>query len=100
VQGATFAPMMRLLITNEKYMPRASEFIPERWLDGYAQDGQRLVPEDPTLMQWIKNLPFGGGPRICPGKLVRHGRWHALCTRMAGADWRIYIPLLSACSSR
>lgn len=103
--------MLRLLYTNEKYMPRASEFIPERWLDGYTPNGQRLVPEDPSMMQWMKNLPFGGGPRICPGKLVRScynavmstvhvsivetllrdssGQFHAgrIAYRTAGADW-------------
>ncbi|KAE8743189.1 Cytochrome P450 CYP12 [Frankliniella occidentalis] len=44
---------------NEKYFPRAKEFLPERWLPG-APD---LKCKNPFAY-----LPFGFGPRMCVGR--------------------------------
>ncbi|XP_052126389.1 probable cytochrome P450 12a4, mitochondrial isoform X2 [Frankliniella occidentalis] len=44
---------------NEKYFPRANEFLPERWLSG-ATD---LKCKNPFAY-----LPFGFGPRMCVGR--------------------------------
>jgi cytochrome P450 len=46
-----------LLHRDERFWPRANEFLPERWLDEKAQEGR---PK-------FAYFPFGGGARICIG---------------------------------
>ncbi|NVD98206.1 cytochrome P450 [Massilia sp. BJB1822] len=41
---------------DEEYVRKASEFLPERWLQ----------PDAPRQL----GMPFGGGPRLCPGRYL------------------------------
>jgi cytochrome P450 len=52
--GVQVAACLWLALRREDLWPRASEFLPERWLEGPA----------PNPMSWI---PFGGGVRRCVG---------------------------------
>jgi cytochrome P450 len=52
--GVQVAACLWLALRREDLWPRASEFLPERWLEG--------APPNP--MSWI---PFGGGVRRCVG---------------------------------
>ncbi|KAM8708853.1 hypothetical protein ACLKA7_015770 [Drosophila subpalustris] len=49
------------LLKEEKYYPRADEFLPERWLrDSETNKKMQISP--------FSFLPFGFGPRMCIGK--------------------------------
>ena len=56
-----------MLVILQETFPRASEFIPERWLDGR--------PQYPFAL-----LPFGFGARMCPG---RHFAELEMCSAVA-----------------
>jgi cytochrome P450/nitrite reductase/ring-hydroxylating ferredoxin subunit len=56
--GTWVAILTRPPAVHERYFADPSDFRPERWLDG----GQRGA-HDPAA-----HIPFGSGPRICPGR--------------------------------
>lgn len=58
-EGTLMMMTYRGLFDNEKYFPRAKEFLPERWLPG----GEALKCKHPFAF-----LPFGFGVRKCVGK--------------------------------
>lgn len=47
------------MVKEERYFPRAREFLPERWLP----DGEHLKASHP-----FAHMPFGFGPRTCVGR--------------------------------
>ena len=49
-----------VILSSDKYFPKADQFIPERWLHGASGDVKSTHP--------FAFLPFGFGPRICVGK--------------------------------
>ncbi|XP_055907150.1 cytochrome P450 CYP12A2-like, partial [Eupeodes corollae] len=51
-----------ILINEEKYCPRAKEFIPERWLRDEKANHEPLNP--------FLYMPFSFGPRSCVGKRI------------------------------
>ncbi|KAK7086328.1 hypothetical protein SK128_002127 [Halocaridina rubra] len=57
---------------DEKYFPRAKEFIPERWL--------RHKPLGP--MHPYASLPFGLGTRMCIGRRIAEQEMYTLLTRI------------------
>jgi cytochrome P450 len=59
--GIVVFPLMRYAFTLDTKLERPSEFLPERWL---AAQGEAL--DDPAR----KLLPFGAGPRFCPGRYL------------------------------
>ena len=50
----------RRLATRDEHFGNAARFDPERWLEN---DTERGCPHDTSTF-----LPFGGGPRFCPGR--------------------------------
>ena len=50
----------RRLATRDEHFGNAARFDPERWLES---DTERGCPHDTSTF-----LPFGGGPRFCPGR--------------------------------
>jgi len=59
-RGAVVLALMRRDSVSDKHLPEAARFMPERWLDGTAVAGQ------PKRV----SMPFGAGPRICPGRYL------------------------------
>lgn len=58
--GVMVMAVMRRDATSEQHLPRAAVFDPSRWLQDARQAGaaKRL------------SMPFGAGPRICPGRYL------------------------------
>lgn len=59
--GTVIFLLLRHASERECELPQPERFLPERWLDGAAAHG-----DDPGR----KLLPFGGGPRFCPGRYL------------------------------
>ncbi len=58
-KGESAVVLTRAMAMSEADYPAATLFKPERWLKG---DGQRGVANPRSFM------PFGSGPRLCPGR--------------------------------
>jgi cytochrome P450 len=61
--GTLLLCLLRLPALDEAHFPRAAEYLPERWLEGagptaLASSARRV------------NMPFGAGPRLCPGRYL------------------------------
>ncbi|XP_017071986.1 probable cytochrome P450 12c1, mitochondrial [Drosophila eugracilis] len=69
-KGTNLLMINSFLLKDERLYPRASEFIPERWLR------QKGLDEENSDILLNKNsnpfiyLPFGFGPRMCVGKRI------------------------------
>ncbi|HSL71477.1 MAG TPA: cytochrome P450 [Longimicrobiales bacterium] len=57
-QGTWVALLSRPPVLDEKNFSDPSEFRPERWLDGQSSGAHEAGA----------HMPFGSGPRICPGR--------------------------------
>jgi len=59
-RGTVVLGLARPNAIDERYFPQAGAYRPERWLagDGRASAGERI------------SIPFGAGPRICPGRYL------------------------------
>jgi cytochrome P450 len=57
--GTMVMCLMRPAAVDEKHFPDAQAFRPERWLAGPSATSSRRVA-----------MPFGAGPRICPGRYL------------------------------
>jgi cytochrome P450 len=53
-----------LVMTDERNFPRATEFLPERWISEESGKGNELVKD---RRAWF---PFGNGAHSCPGKAL------------------------------
>jgi cytochrome P450 len=51
--------LMRPGATDERRFPDAAAFKPERWLAGESTTSAKRV-----------SMPFGAGPRLCPGRYL------------------------------
>ena len=59
-KGTTIIGLTRHIATRNEHFGDAARFDPERWLEG---DAERRRAHDTSTF-----LPFGGGPRFCPGR--------------------------------
>ena len=59
-KGSVIMTLMRRIAVDEAHFGHAAEFDPDRWL---KSEGERSCPHDTTAF-----LPFGTGPRFCPGR--------------------------------
>jgi len=61
--------------TSESFFPRASDFQPQRWLAGAAAAsgaGSQSAQAQAGISGGGRRafMPFGGGPRFCPGRYL------------------------------
>jgi len=61
--GIVVTSLMRRDSVSDAYVPRAAEFEPERWL---ADGGPGQAASSAKRI----SMPFGAGPRICPGRYL------------------------------
>ena len=59
--GTVIFMLLRQASQRDCELPEPERFLPERWLEGAAGQG-----DDPGR----KLFPFGGGPRFCPGRYL------------------------------
>jgi cytochrome P450 len=57
-RGASVMLLTRVAPLDERNFAHAHDFDPGRWLDGASGDRRRTA------------IPFGAGPRICPGRYL------------------------------
>ena len=62
-QGTVVFVIMRRDSVSEQHVPNAASFDPERWLNG---DGAAPSVNPAKRI----SMPFGAGPRICPGRYL------------------------------
>lgn len=62
-EGTTVISLLRRDSVSEPHVPRPDAFEPERWLD----DGG---PSQQATSTKRVSMPFGAGPRICPGRYL------------------------------
>ena len=62
-RGTNVITLLRHDSVSETHLPRAAAFEPERWLDGGAPGAQAGSAKR-------LSMPFGAGPRICPGRYL------------------------------
>ncbi|KAK3914576.1 putative cytochrome P450 301a1, mitochondrial [Frankliniella fusca] len=63
----------KVMCRDESLVPRASEYLPERWLPGH----EHLKPTHAFV-----NIPFGFGPRMCAGKRFADLEMEVLCANL------------------
>ncbi len=61
--GTVIINVMRRDAVSEQHLPRAAAFEPERWL---AEGGPAATASNAKRI----SMPFGAGPRICPGRYL------------------------------
>ncbi len=61
--GTTIIALMRHDAVSEAHLQDAGAFRPERWLEG---KDAALAADSPKRI----SMPFGGGPRMCPGRYL------------------------------
>jgi cytochrome P450 len=61
--GTVVISMLRRDSVDERFVPRAAEFVPERWLTEGGPGQQANAAKRISM-------PFGAGPRICPGRYL------------------------------
>jgi cytochrome P450 len=64
-RGMVVTCVMRRDSVSDEHVPRAAAFEPERWLAG--GEGGSAAPAGSTRRV---SMPFGAGPRICPGRYL------------------------------
>ena len=70
--GGVVINVMRSDSVSDQHLPRAASFEPERWL----VDGESGAPGAPGTVTSAASaakrvsMPFGAGPRICPGRYL------------------------------
>ena len=62
-KGVMILSAMRVDGVSEEHVANAAAFMPERWLE---QNDPMLNASSPKRV----SMPFGGGPRICPGRYL------------------------------
>jgi cytochrome P450 len=67
--GMVVIGVMRRDATSERHVPRAAAFEPERWLAG-GEHGDGGSPAQQASGVKRISMPFGAGPRICPGRYL------------------------------
>jgi cytochrome P450 len=60
-QGTWLIMLTRIAALSSAHFERPLEFRPERWLDSAAEPG---------VGKATTHMPFGSGPRICPGRAL------------------------------
>ncbi|XP_017112236.1 probable cytochrome P450 12a5, mitochondrial [Drosophila elegans] len=71
VPAGTFVSMVPIgSLHNEEYFPKASEFLPERWLRNASDSSGKCPANDLKTKNPFVFLPFGFGPRMCVGKRI------------------------------
>ena len=63
--GSIVISVMRRDSVSDTYLPRAAAFDPERWLSANAD----LSAPNANSAKRV-SMPFGAGPRICPGRYL------------------------------
>lgn len=63
--GTIVASLMRFQALDDRYVARAAAFEPQRWLAG-ERGARRASTASPKTV----SMPFGAGPRICPGRYL------------------------------
>ncbi|VWX59317.1 Cytochrome P450 [Burkholderiales bacterium 8X] len=64
--GAIVLALMRPASVSDEHVPQAASFEPARWLA--EQDGQGATALASSAKR--TSMPFGAGPRICPGRYL------------------------------
>ena len=64
--GTIVQCIMRVDSVSDAHLPRAAAFEPERWL----ADGDGNAPGAKASAAKRVSMPFGAGPRICPGRYL------------------------------
>jgi cytochrome P450 len=64
--GMVVIALMRRDSVSEQFVPRAAAFEPERWLPQEGQGGPGALASAAKRT----SMPFGAGPRICPGRYL------------------------------
>jgi cytochrome P450 len=62
--GMVVMGLMRVDSVSDAHIPNAAQFDPQRWLGGEGKPGQVASAAKRISM------PFGAGPRICPGRYL------------------------------
>jgi len=73
--GTVAFMLLRHSFAREVPLPDGAEFRPERWLDPAMKE----MLEDPAR----KMVPFGGGPRFCPGRYLAMSEIRTLMSMVA-----------------
>ena len=70
--GTVVWGVMRHASLNEQHFPEAATFKPERWLAANATTAATTAATAATAPTSSKRvaMPFGAGPRICPGRYL------------------------------
>ena len=70
--GTVVIGLMRRDSVSDSHLPNAAAFQPERWLAESAVDASAAAPVSTGSAHSAKRLsmPFGAGPRMCPGRYL------------------------------
>jgi cytochrome P450 len=72
-KGTVVMALMRVDSVSDDHIPNARAFLPQRWLADAGDEGQpkgASTGNRPASSPKRISMPFGAGPRICPGRYL------------------------------